>query len=123
MEAIKLLISIMCTGATSNKIKMDIIDVKRAYVHADALRYVYVKVPGEDQEEGTCGKLIKAMYGTRVAASNWERAYINFLKSNGFRSGKVSPCVFYHEEKELRLVVHGDDFTITGPESQLDWFR
>ena len=31
--------------------------------------------------------------------------------------------MFYHQEKNLRLVVHGDDFTILGHEESLDWFK
>ena len=35
----------------------------------------------------------------------------------------ATPCAFYMEGKELRVVVHGDDFTILGHESDLKWFR
>ena len=31
--------------------------------------------------------------------------------------------MFYHPGKDLRLVVHGDDFTQIGRKEQLDWFR
>ena len=47
-------------------------DVRRAYSHAKARRDVCVKLPEEDSEEGMCGRLLKAMYGTRDAAQNWE---------------------------------------------------
>ena len=55
--------------------KMDFIDVRRAYFHADAIRDVYIKLPPEDDEPGMCGKLTKSMYGTRDAAQNWEYEY------------------------------------------------
>ena len=55
--------------------KLLFVDVKRAYFYAKARRDVYVKLPAEDWEEGMCGKLNKAMYGTRDAASNWEHKY------------------------------------------------
>ena len=51
--------------------KLDFIDVRRVYFHAKARREVYVKLPAEDSEEGMCGRLNKAMYGTRDAAQNW----------------------------------------------------
>ena len=70
-----------------------------------------------------CGRLNKAMYGTRDAAKNWEYEYVEWLMSIGFVSGRASPCVFYHAVKGLRLMVHGDDFTILGYEQDLDWFR
>ena len=69
-----------------------------------------------------CGKLIKALYGTRDAAQNWEHAYIDFLLGTGFSNGVASPCVFYHKERDVRIVVHGDDFTVLGQEAQLNWF-
>ena len=80
-------------------------------------------MPEEDYEEGMCGLLNKALYGTRDAAQNWEYEYVDFMTQLGFRRGKFSPCAFYHEEKQLRVVVHGDDFTILGEELELDWFR
>lgn len=41
----------------------------------------------------------------------------------GFTQGKANPCTFYHTEKKVRIVIHGDDFTILGMEDSLDWFR
>ena len=40
----------------------------------------------------------------------------------GIRVGKASPCVMFHPDRNLRLVVHGDDFTVLGWETQLDWY-
>jgi hypothetical protein len=97
-----------------NGMKLDFIDVRRAYVHALARRAVYVKLPEEDNAPGMCGTLVKAMYGTRDAAQNWEYAYTEMLMELGFRQGKVSPCMFMHDDRNLRLVVHGDGFTMAG---------
>ena len=91
---------------------LDFGDVVRAYFHARARRRVYVDLPEEDFEEGKCGRLVKAMYGTRDAAPNWEMEYTEMLREAGFRQGVFSPCVFYREEKGLRVIGHGDDFTI-----------
>ena len=63
------------------------------------------------------------MYGTRDAAQNWEIAYAEFMEEIGFTRGVVSPCVFWHPERELRVVAHGDDFTSLGWEWELDWFK
>ena len=70
-----------------------------------------------------CGELAKSMYGTRDAAQNWEAEYSGFLIALGFRRGVASPCVFFNKSRELRIVVHGDDFTVLGTEKALDWFR
>ena len=77
----------------------------------------------ENHQEGYCGKLNKAMYGTRDAAQNWEYEYVTFMERIGFKRGAASPCVFYMAARNLRVVVHGDDFTILGYEEDLDWFR
>ena len=47
------------------------------------------------------------MYGTREAAQNWEYEYVEFTLSIGFLAGKVSPCVFYNKERNVRVVVTG----------------
>ena len=63
------------------------------------------------------------MYGTRDAAQNWEHAYTEFMINEGFVAGKSNPCIFYDEIKDIRVVVHGDDFTILAKEGRLDEFK
>jgi hypothetical protein len=45
------------------------------------------------------------------------------LVSIGFKASIVNPCVFFHPVRQVRLVVHGDDFSVAGSEEQLNWFR
>ena len=86
-------------------------------------RTSFLKLPQEDSAPGMCGKLLKSMYGTRDAASNWEDGYMDFAKGIGFESGLASPCVFKHRTRKLWLTVHGDDFTLLGSDCDLDWFE
>ena len=130
LEAKKCLLSMAMTEGIGYKrghkprgMKLDFIDVRRAYFYAEAARNIYIDLPEEDYEEGKVGKLRKSMYGTRDAAQNWEMEYSGFMKEIGFRQGKSTPCVFRHEARNLRVVVHGDDFTVLGHTSDLDWFR
>jgi hypothetical protein len=129
LEAKKLLFSMAVTkgvGYIHDKkkgMKIDFIDIRRAYFHAKARRQVFVKLPPEDDEEGMCGELGKSMYGTRDASQNWEEEYGSTMLKLGFTKGLASPCVFYHEKRNLRVVVHGDDFTILGWANDLDWFK
>ena len=102
---------------------MDFVDVRRAYFHAKSRREVHVALPEADWEEGKCGELLEAMCGTRDAAQNWEYAYVEALEAMGFEKGKATPCAFHMKERNLRLVVHGEDFTVLGMEEDLDWFR
>ena len=80
-------------------------------------------LPDEDNTLGYCGKLVKALYGIRDAAQNWETHYRQQLESFGFKNGLSSPCLFYHPQKQVRLVVHGDDFTFLGGEEELEWCK
>ena len=127
LEAKKALLSLAVTEGIGYgpgwHYKLDFTDIKRAYFYAPAKRDVYVKLPMEDQSEGMCGKLNKSMYGTRDASLNWENEYIRFMISVGFVRGLSSPCLFYHPGKDIRAVVYGDDFTLLGSETHLDWFK
>ena len=102
----------------SNPYKLRFIDIKRAYFHAKCIRDVYVDLPARDYQEGMCGKLNMAMYGTRDAPQNWEFEYAEFMEGNGFNKGKATPCLFYHEARNIRVVVYGDDFTVLGLEEK-----
>ncbi len=73
-----------------------------------------MELPREDHEEGMCGKLGKAMYGTRGAAQNWEMEYTEMMTEEQFKQGAYSACTLYHEDRNIRAVAHGDDFTVLG---------
>jgi len=83
-------------------LKLDFIDVRRAFFHAPCRGEVYVELPEEDAEPGMSGLLQMAMYGTRDAPQNWEYEYADFMISCGFTQGKAAPCVFFHEPRNLR---------------------
>ena len=97
--------------------------MRRAYFYAKARRKVFVELPEEDSTPGMCGELDKSMYGTRDAANNWEQEYCEFLIAVGFARGKSVACSFHHATRDMCLVVHGDDFTILGYDSDLDWLK
>ncbi len=99
------------------------VDVVRAYFRARARMETYVDLPRKGHEEGKCGKLDKAMNGTRGAAQNWGMDYTEMMVGARFKQGAYSACVVYHEERNIRAVVHGDDFKIWGKNKALDWFR
>ena len=84
---------------------------------------MFVQLPKEDEEPGTLGGLIRAMYGTRDAAQKWESEYAEFLQEIACERGIANPCTFFHHERDMRLAGHGDDFTILASELDLDWLR
>eukprot|EP00973_Karenia_brevis_P079373 11015034-Karenia_brevis.AAC.1 len=59
----------------------------------------------------------------RGAAAAWEKCYAEKLSSEGFKRGVSCGVVFYHKERDVSLVVHGDDFTICGSEKNWKWVR
>ena len=102
-------------------------DISRAYLHAetDPEDPSYVDLPKEDEDSGRglCGLLRKHMYGTRRAADGWQQHYQKFMRDAGFRQGKASPCLFVHVPNHVVVSVHGDDFTVVGAKSKVDWFE
>jgi len=120
LEALKILITL----AASKRWRLAHVDVRRAYFNAKVLRDVYVELDEKDKEgddDDMVGKLNFAMYGTRDAASSWEACYTKVLVDGGFAQGAFSPCVF--RRGEAVVTVHGDDFTMTGPDDDIDYTK
>ena len=92
-------------------------------MHAFADRDIYVDLPPEVGQPGMCAKLVRCLYGTRDAPARWEALYTDVLESFGFVRGKASAWCFCHPARDLMCVVHGDEFTFTGYDSDLDWAR
>ena len=65
LTAVRLLLSMHCTGKSSNKI-LALLDVKGAFLYGTARRHVFVRLP-----DGRVVKLIKSLYGTRDAPMIW----------------------------------------------------
>ena len=98
------------------------IDVKKADLVPKCGENVYVQLPKEaNVAEDECGKLEYWLYGCRKAGQAWEDHYAGVLSRAGFIRGVASPVIFFHAEKQIWCVVHGDDFTFTGEDEGLDW--
>ena len=41
----------------------------------------------------------------------------------GFTHCKRKPCIYYYQKRDLRTVVHGDDFTTAGSFEIIKWLR
>ena len=52
-----------------------------------------------------------------------EKHYAGLLESVGFERGNACGVIFYHEERDISLAVHGDDFTFCGLGEDLTWIR
>ena len=97
------------------------IDVKKAHFWSPARRRLLVELPSEAgiDTEKYLGLLHKSLYGTRDAPANWEAAIRAVMLKIGFSQAVSNSCLYCHAELQLRVEVHGDDFTCVGPGS--DW--
>ena len=107
----------------SNETCMIFIDVKKAHFWSPARRRLLVELPPEaGYSHDKVGLLRKSLYGTRDAPANWEAAIKEVMLKIGFVQAKSNSCLYYHEEGQIRIEVHGDDFTAVGPKRRLQWF-
>ena len=93
LEALRFLLSWTATRQKhTGRRKVLLIDVRKAHLHADAEREVYVQLPPElrDKCPGMCWKLRKCLYGTRDAPKLWEGLCTRTLIGMGFRAGKAN---------------------------------
>ena len=63
------------------------------------------------------------LYGTRDAAKGWQEVLSEHLVENGFERGRGFPSVFYHRERDICTLVHGDDYFSAGKKADLDWLQ
>ena len=93
------------------------IDARKAHLNPRCEEDVYIQLPAEcGCPEGMCGKLEFWLYGFRRAASAWESFYGEKFEGVGFTRGLSCGVVLYHKDRDISVVVHGDDFTLCGLE-------
>ena len=98
------------------------VELQQNGVTVDLTHKNIVELPEEAGcPEGMCGKLDFWLYGFRPAAAAWEKHYAGKLEDSGFLRGVSCGVVFYHPERDISCVVHGDDFSFGGLEEDLVW--
>ena len=130
LEALRLIVSRAAT-AVDDQSAGDIVrelmvnDVSRAYFYAKATRCIYIELPEEDIDgnPNEIGRLELSLYGTRDGAVNWQDTLSNHLVEAGFIRGVGHPAVFMHVERDIWLMVHGDDYLSAAVKSSLDWLE
>ena len=102
------------------------LDVKRAHFYSEATREIFVELPDEGKtslDGDVVGRLKRSLYGTRDAPLNWELTIRKIMMKLGFTQGKSNPCIYYHQKRDLRTLVHGDDFTTAGSCENIKWLH
>ena len=130
LEAVRPLLSDAATAwkARPNEDRVIMVnDVARAFFEAPMKRYVCVELPPEARAESDAedyvGLLLMSLYGTRDAAANFQAEVRKFMLSQGVRQAPYSPSIFWHPGRDLRTLVHGDDFMTSGNRTNARWFR
>ena len=125
LEAKRMLISRAATRRRDGRMrKFMLIDARKAHLNPKCEQDVYVMLLDEAGcPEGMCGKLNYWLYGFRPAAAAWEKLDSSKLEECGFLRAESCGVVFFHPERDIALVVHGDDFTFCGVSEELKWIR
>ena len=64
-----------------------------------------------------------SLYGTRDAAMNWQEEVAREMVRLGFARGKYNPCLYFHQTRNLRTFLHGDDFATVGAREGVKWLK
>jgi len=114
--------------ATQNKYILKQLDAKSAYLNAELVEDIYVKIPEGIEPRNpraTALKLKKAIYGLEQAAREWFKLLATFLQESGsFVQSKVDKCLFKGAEGKwkgyIAMAVYVDDITVV-TEKEEDW--
>ena len=129
LEALRLLISDAATTKKNQEKKVVMInDVSRAFFEAPMQRDMCIELPWEalderEREQDLVGYLNQSLYGTRDAAANFQKEVKKFMQGIGFRVGKYNPCTYFHRGRQLKTLVHGDDFVTSGSREDCQWLK
>ena len=81
---------------------------------------MFVELPPEFHVYGRFARIRRWLYGRRNAAISWDKNYAEKLAAVGFKGSRAAPTTFYKPTTKVRLVVHGDDFTLSGTQVELE---
>ena len=104
--------------------QLSFVGIRKAYFNGVPKRKLFLFLPKEmGQPPKAVARLKKCVYGTRDAGLIWEECYSHALTSLGFKRGVSCPTAFFHPDRRIHIVVHGDDFTAMGRAEDLTWYE
>ena len=105
--------------------RLMVMDVKRAFLYGNIEESIYIELPEEDpkKKQGYVGKLIKAMYGTRAAPQVWQKVVRKVMTGMEFTASRKYPNIYYHKNRDLKVMTHVDDFLCSGAKDDLKWLE
>ncbi|KAF7572242.1 hypothetical protein PtrM4_097420 [Pyrenophora tritici-repentis] len=99
-------------------------DIKNAFTESHLKEEIFLKQPqGVEVKKGYVLKVLRSLYGLKQAARDWNLLIKKELLAWGFVQSLADPCMFIHEEKQLRILVYVDDIAVAAKDrAQIDWF-
>jgi len=95
-------------------------DARVAFFHALMDEFTVVRPPRELRRPGFYWILLRALYGTRRAGKLFGKLVAEILEAAGYLRLQVIPNAYNHPQRDVDVVVHGDDFMADGEDHQLD---
>jgi len=118
--AAKMTLRTVLAIAANRQWSVKTIDIKAAFLQGRAIeRDIYLMPPDEAKLQGKLWRLRKSAYGLADAARNWYISVRDTLVKLKCKQSHLDKAVFrwYHNDKiEGILVLHVDDFLVTGTE-------
>ena len=122
LKAHRMVVSAAATAKKGRSSRRKLIaryDVSVAFFHAAATGKIAV-IPPKDLNQDMLWFLNKAMNGTREASKQWSKRIVEVATGCGFSEVLSVPGLFYHQEWEITMSCHGDDFLAEGEAKELD---
>ena len=94
-------------------------DVSTAFLHADVVGDVYVRLPAE--AGGCLVQLHKALYGLRSSPARWFDHLVSILGQIGYRRMELEGAVFVHDNGSV-VLAHVDDILHMGTKDNFKIF-
>ena len=63
------------------------------------------------------------MCGTQDASHVWQEDYSNHLRKKRFHQGQAWTSVFRHDELDIKVLVHGDDFLVLADQERQEYMQ
>ena len=118
LDALRVFIAL---AACMPEFTLDFLDIRKAHLNGASKRCIAIHLPKE--AGGGYAILDRTLYGTRDAAAAWEECIYQVLSGLGFERGRSCPCLYYCRKRNIRVLVHGDDFVILSSRSDSLWLR
>ena len=112
---------VRCKDKVEMPLQMSCVDIEKTWDTPEIGLHGLTSRHGPGQEY--VAKQVRCVYGTRDAGSICEDCCRDCLEGMGFLLGVASPCVFFHPEKNIIVVVHGDDFNALAVSDDLPWYE